>query len=356
MDALTERPFVLYAALVLLTVILPTVRARALAAAGLGLTALGMAADRAGSPAAGFTFATTNEILIGAGALIVIVAGMRAWRERGGKRETAARSIPRFTPDLVLFGGLLLAALGPHLIVVAAGVFLALVSAAAAALRCRRARWIGLVLLGAALLGGGFFLLFTILGAGGGRMNEIAAGPFSPPAERLLVILFGLGSLVIAGVFPFHLAPWRLSLSPIAAILLARLLVPALPEGLGDWQAPAMFWLAVAVATAALSGRWAAAMVAGGLLGIWSGRSLGVDSGGMLLLFGWLADARLLPPPVQFAAGGARWSGVWFAVPAASIPFVLGNALRAQVLVSVLALVATVVGLGLESRRRAGPG
>jgi hypothetical protein len=355
-DALFERPFLLYAALVLATVSLPTVRARALAAMGLMLAALGIAANGVGAAVDGGSFTTTNEILTGVGAAVVVFAAFSAWGGRVGKTPATPEPPPGFTLDLLLLAGLLFAAFGPHLILVAAGIFLGLVSAAAAALRRRRARWIGLVVLGATLLGGGFVLLFTILGPAGGRMSELAAGPFSPPAERLLAILLGLGSLAIAGLFPFHIAPWRLSLAPIAAILLARVLLPALPEGVGDWRAPAMLWLAVAVAIAALSGRWAAAMVAGGLLGIWSGSPEGVDSGRTLLLFGWLADARLLPPPWPAGAGGERWSGVWFAVPAASIPFVLGAALRGQVLVSVFAVGATVVGFGLVSRRRARAG
>jgi hypothetical protein len=355
-DPLAERPLFLYLALVLVTVFLPTARARALGSAGLLVSALGISADRVGVADSGGGFATVNQILIGAGALLVLFAALRAWRDRGREAGAAGERGTGPSVDLLLFAGLLFAAFGAHLILVAAGTFLALVSAAAAVLRSRRPRWIVVVAPSAMLLGAGFFLLFAIVGQGGGRMSEIAAGPFSPPAERLLAILLGLGSLTLAGLFPFHHAPWRLSLSPIAMILLARVLVPALPEGLGDWQAPAMLWLAVAVAGAALSGRWAAAMVAGGLLGIWSGRPEGVDPGRALLLFGWLADAGVLPLRWRFGGGAERWAGVWFMPAAAAIPFVLGAALRAQVLVTVLAVLAAVVGLGFESRRRARAG
>jgi hypothetical protein len=353
-DPLANRPLLLYAGLLLVTVLLPTFRSRALAAAGLGLAALGIAAEAVGAGVPGGAFSTVNRSLIVAGAAIVGFSAIRAWRERGPAAEGTPAPIPFAVPGPLLLAGLLCTAYGPHLILVAAGIFVTLLSAAAATLRSRRVWWIGVIGFSGILFSAGCFLLFTILGPLGGRMMDLAAGPFSPPAERLLTILFGVGSLAIAGVFPFHRAPWRQSLSPLAALLLARVLLPAFPEGVGDWQAPAMLWLAAAVAVSALSGRWAAAMVAGALLGLWSGRPEGVDSAGILLLFGWLADAGLLPPPRIFAVGRERWSGVWFAVPAAGIPLVLGATLRVQVLISVLALAAAVIALGLESRRRAG--
>ncbi len=353
MDPIAAAPLLIYSALALATVLLRDPGPRALAGMGLALAALGVAADRVGGPSPGSVFAVINGILVSSGVLLVGHALWWSWRDRGTVTPPVVVPGPRFRPDVLLLAGLLFAAFGAHLILVGAGIFLALVSGAATALRCRRVRWLGLVAFGAALLGGGFFLLFTILGPAGGRMSEIAGGPFSPAAERLLAILLGLGSLVITGVFPFHLAPWRLCLAPVAVILLARVLIPALPGGHGDWQAPAMLWLAVGVAAAALSGRWAAAMVAGGLLGIWSGRPDGVASGCALLFFGWLADVKALPAR---RLGGERWAGVWFMVPAASIPFVLDAALSAQVLVTVLAVAAAVAGLGLESRRRARAG
>jgi len=354
-DALAERPFLLYAALLLVTILLPSARSRALAGAGLLLTALGIAADRVGGADAGSAFAITNEILGGAGALIVIFAAFRAWRERAAPDAPVPRP-PRLIRDPLLPAGLLLAAFGPQLILVAAGTFLGLLFAAATAMRTGHTRWTALAAIGAVLLGAGFFLQFTILGPLGGRMSELSAGPFSPPAERLLVILLGFGALLLSGLFPFHRAPWRLALAPVAAILLVRVLVPALAEGLRDWQAPAMLWLTVAVAFAAFQGRWSAATAGGGLLGMWSGNREAVELGLVLVSFAWLADAGFLPPPLRSGAGNERWSGLWFAVPAAAIPFVLSGALQAQVLVSVLAVAVAVTGLVLESHRRADAG
>lgn len=351
MDALFERSFLPYAALALITLLLPGARARALAGSGLLLAALGSAADRVGDGEAAAGFATTNALLIGVGAAIVVFAAIRAGRKTSTAPEALAAVPRRSIPDFLLVGGLLFAALGPHLILVAAGVFLALVSGAGRALGSRRSGWIALIVVAGLLLGAGFFLLFTILGPVGGAMSQLAAGPFSPPAERLLAVLLGIGPLVLAGGFPFHLAPWRGSLSPVAAILLARVLVPALPEGLHDWQAPAMLWLTVAMAVDSFSGRWTSALVGGGLLGIWSGRTEGVVAGAILVLFGWLADARLIP----LAAGNdSRWSRLWLLVPAAGLPLLIQAALSAQVLISVVAVLAAATALAWESRRRAG--
>ncbi|HEU5218515.1 MAG TPA: hypothetical protein VFU23_07640 [Gemmatimonadales bacterium] len=354
MDGLAEQPLLLYLALVLVTACLPAVRDRALAGAGLALLALGMAADRVGAGESGTTFASINEILMGAGAVIVLLAAARAWKSRGAGSPPAADARPAFAPDfllVLLFAGLLTAELGPQLILVAAGIFLVLISGTAAAVRARRPPWIGLAALASALLGGGFFLLFTILGPLSGKLTEIAAGPVSPPAERLLVMLLGSGSSLIAGLFPFHRAPWRLTLAPVAAILLARVMIPALSGGLGDWQAPAMLWLALAVAVAAFQRRWAGAMVAGGLLGMWSGRPEGISAGWVLLLFGWLVEIRVLPIRMPSTPQWERWPLVWFLAPMASIPFVLANALEAQVLVTVFAALAVAVALGIEAGR-----
>ncbi len=348
-DLVAVRPYLLYLALLLVTVSLPTVRARAGAGVGLLLSGLGMAAGRVGGDPGG-GFATVNGMLIAVGLAIVVLAAIGGWRRQDATPPRHQSSPARMRPSLPLVAGLLFVLFGPHLILVTAGAFLVLVSGAATVLRARRPAWLTLVLVAALLLGAGFFLVFTILGPAGGRMSELVGGPFSPPAERLLAILLGAGSLGLAGIFPFHRAPWRLTLAPLAAILTARILVPAFPEGFADWQSPAMLWLAVGVAAEALLGRWAAVMVGAGLMGIWSGRPGGIEWGGLLGLFGWLTSVGLLPPS---ARNGGRWSGLWLLIPAAGIPLLLEATLRVQVLLSVAVIAALAIGLGVESRRPA---
>lgn len=349
MNAFAHRWILPYALLALLTVLLSPIRARALAAAGLCLVALGGAAAWIGDDDFSGVFGAVNGFLVTAGIAIVLLAATWAWRVRGQSQPALAESRPRRLPDWLLIAGLAAATFAPHLILVAAGVFLTLVSAAATVIRSGRSRWIVVIAAGAVLLGAGFSLLFIILGPYGGRIGDLAGGPFSPPAERLLTILLGLGPLTLAGLFPFHQAPWRLSLAPLAAILLARVLIQALPEGLGDWQAPAMLWLAVALAVAAFQRRWAAALVAGGIIGMWSGRPESIFPGVITVVGGCLLDTGLLSHRTQPESPRDR---AWLAAPAVALVLLLEAGLRSQVLLSVFALASAVAALSLESFRR----
>jgi hypothetical protein len=353
-DAIVERPFLLYAALALLAVALPAPRARALAGMGLAIAALGLAADSMGGPSSGTGFATTNEVLMGLGAAVVILAAVLAWRFRPAAIVPAAIRLARPRPDPLLLLGLLFAAAGPHLILVAAGIFLVLLSAARVAVLGRFRAWLALVVFDAALLVTALFLLFTILGPSGGGMASIASGPFSPAAERHLVLLVGLASLSLSGLLPFHRAPWRLSLAPLAAILLSRVLAAGLPEGLGDWESPAMLWLVAAMAYGAFSGRWSAAMVAGGMITLWSGLTAGIFPGCLLVLWGWLDDAGLTDP-ARLGADARRWNGLKALVPALAAPFALAAALSAEVVLSVLGVAAISLALAVEAGRRSRP-
>ena len=358
MDEIAEQPFALYLVLALVAAVLPAGRARAIAGIGLALAALGTAAESVGGFSAGSTFATINEILIGLGAIIVATAGVLAWRARrfaGGYAPAGALSGPRTFPDPLLLAGFLLAAAGPHLILLGAGAFLCLLAAARMTLQSRRGAWLVLLVVGVALLGAAFFLLFTILGAAGGRMSELSAGPFSLPAERLIVLLTGCASLVLAGLPPFHRAPWRLLLAPLVAMLLVRVLIPTLPGGLGDWRAPAMLFLVVALAVGAVREAWPQALVAGGLFTLWSGFPGGVFAGCLLVLWGWLLEAGVLSAPGAPLPLRGRWSGLVALLPALAAPFALGATLAVEVVLSVVAVLVLAVGFGIAAMRRPRP-
>jgi hypothetical protein len=356
-DALAENPFPLYVLLCVIAVLLPTKRARALAGTGLGLSALGMAANTVGGTGSGTFFATTNEILIGLGALVVIAAGVLAWRSKtaGPPATRSAELEPVAPPDLLLLLGLLLSAAGPHLLLIAAGSFLVLLSAARVSLLARRTGWLAVVGSAAVILGWAMVMLFTILGSHGGLMTRLGSGPFSPAAERLLVLLIGLAAFVLAGLPPLHRPPWGLSLAPFGAILIARILAAALPGGLGDWESAAMLWLAAAVIYGAVIRRWPLVLVAGGLMSLWSGLTSAIFPGCVLVLWGWLTGAGLLTAGRLGALARERWSGLLALAPALAAPFGLAAAMSREVLLTVLAAAAVMIVLALDAGRRPRP-
>ncbi len=343
MDALLERLSIAFGVLAVGVILLPTARARALGGIGLSLLALAAAGDTVGGAGHGTTFAAVNELLAGLGAAIVVGAGAFALRARpaGG---TVPRADSPDRPDPLLLLGMLIASVAPHLVVLGLGVLLTIASQLRKAIRSGPGRWWIPLVASALLLGIAFALMLTITGPEGGRVSRLPDGPFSPAAERWLVLLVGGGSLLVAGLPPLHRAPWRLSLAPLAAILLVRVVVPALSAGLEESQSLAMLVLVLGLAAAALAGRWSEVMVAGGLIALWSGQEFGQLAACALVLWGWFVGRG-----VQLRE---RWAGLLAAVPALGALPALESALLAQVVLPVTAVAAVVVGLGAEFRRR----
>ena len=354
MDALLEGSGWLYCGLSLLLALIPGPRPRALAGAGLGVALLGGAGDRAGGHAAGTTLTTINEVLLLLGGAVVVVAALREFR-RGvsSPPELAPRPSSFRYPDPFLLAGLVLAAAAPHLLLLELGILLALVSAVRTVLRDGASRWwLAVPLLGGVLTGIALLLMLTIVGPEGGSIAALPEGPFSPPAERLLVMLLGAASLLLAGIPPFGRASSGLPLAPLAAILLARLVAPVLPGGLLEWQPLAMLLLLLSGALAVFRGRWAALAVVAGLVGLWSGEPSAAFASLVLVLVGWLteqaASGRLGPlRPLP-----APWTGLPLVVPALAALPVLEGGLRTQVVLSVALVAVGIVGLVFRAARR----
>ncbi len=348
----------LYAGLALLVVLIPVARFRVLGAAGLGLVLLAVASDRVAGSSGGTTFASINEMLALLGAAVVAVAGAVAVlgvRRGPGFRPEA--SLPQSSiryPDPFLLAGLTLAAAAPHLLLVELGILLVLVAAVRTALRARRRWWLIVLFASVVLLALAFVLALTILGPEAGRMLALRDGPFSPAAERMLVMLLGAGTLLLAGLPPLHQAPWGLGLAPLAAIVMVRVALPALAGGVGEWQSLAMLLVAGAGAAAAFVRRWPAFAVAAGLAALWSGVPAGALAGQILVLWGWLlqltAEGRLGRIPKL----GERWAGLAMLVPALAALPALEAGLGAQVVLSVALVVAGVAALLREFLRRPG--
>lgn len=357
MDALLERLAQVYFLAAVVVLVLPPPWARALGGIGLCLLGLAAAGDAVGGAGGDARFTTANEILAATGALIVLSSLAAAWRRRGATGSPVESRVPAPATghpglDPLLLAGLALAAAGPHLLAVGAGALLALAAAARGAIQAGRARWVIPLALAGLLLSIALALALTILGPGGGGVGRLPDGPFSPAAERLLVPLFGGAGLLVAGLPPLRRAPWRLALVPLGALLVFRIVVPAFPGGLSEWQASADILLVAALGCAALCGRWREVGAAAGLAALWSGRTGGLVAGSVLVLWAWAADQLALARAGRGIGLRARWAGVPALVPASAALPALTAMLREQVTVSVLGVAAVAVGLGVAARRR----
>lgn len=353
MDALFERLDWIYAGLVLLVVLIPHTRFRVLGAAGLGFAVLAAASDRVGGSSGDTTFATINEILIVLGGVIVITAAVAGFRQVS--QSPAMPVVPQSPtpiPHPLLFAGLGLTAFAPHILLVELGMVLMLVAAVLATLRSRRLRWLPLLLIGGGILVWAMVLITTILGAAGGDMAGIRDGPFSPAAERLLVLVVGGGTFLLAGLPPFHRAPWGLTLAPLVAIVMMRVALQALPGGVLEWQPLAMLLLTGAGIWAALTRRWAALSVAAGLASLWSGVPSAFLAAPLLILSGWLLGITAGMRRERIPGSAERWTGLILLVPALAALPALEAGLGAQVVVSVVFVAGVIVALIREVLRR----
>lgn len=355
MDALFEQLALLYVLLLLVAMGLPRARSRALAGAGLALLGLAAAADRAAAAGADTAFSVINELLAVGGVGVVLTALVLSLRGRrqddGGPGRLPPATTAAFALNPLLLAGLALAVLAPHLLLLGFGATLAIAAAVRATVRARRLAGLIPLLAGTACLAVALSLMLTIRGPLGGGLADLSSGPYSVAAERLLVALLGAASLLFAGLPPLQWAPWGRGLSPLSALLLARVIAPALPEGLATWQAPAMLILTAGLLGSAWRRRWSQVAVTGGLLALWTGVDGSVVAGSVLVGWGWVVESGAAVVAGRGIALSARWAG-FSALPAglAALP-ALEAGLRAQVLLSVAAVTGCTVGLALEWKR-----
>lgn len=208
---------------------------------------------------------------------------------------------------------------------------------------CRPARWPVAVPLAIAFLGVTAYLMIHVAGDTPLTLRALRDGPYSPAFETLAVLLLGLVSWILLGLFPFAAALRNPSSALLAGVLLVRLAAPLLPYGWVHWQ-PIFFLIpAVAAWHAAATRRDEEALVALGALGLlsesplagWCGIAI---AGGSLLLRGlhWLEAAGRHPDP--------RGDLLLRLTPIAAAPLLLPllhGALEAQIFYTVV----TVLGV-----------
>lgn len=282
------------------------------------------------APARALVLASLVEIGLGVG---LLVAG---WYLRFA--PPADRDTPHPLAAAVgLMLGALAAGFGPHVGLVVLGV---IVAACAGHLLERAAGGPRLPLAPAAtiLLLPAWWLMATIAGPEGLGLRTLGAVPFSPAAERLLAIPLLVAAWAVAGLWPLHRQLPGALVAPVGAFLLARVALPAVPDGLEHWRPLAMPLVVVGIWHAALSGRLPRVAVGVAWIGLLAPGPLGLVGAAFLLASGLAVE--LLERTSALRAGR-------FAPAAQAIPLVafgwgallaVGAGLRGEVVYTALAV------------------
>jgi hypothetical protein len=171
--------------------------------------------------------------------------------------------------------GVLLASVGPHVLLIFGGAVLAAVAVGAEALGRRGFSAAAVVAISVAALGTAAWLLAAIAGDQGLAVAALADLPLSPAAETLLAPLLLLAAWSVAGLWPLPRSPLT-GLAGLAGLLLmVRVAAPALPEGLDHWRPLAYPVLGVGLWQAVVSRRWPAALIGGALFALIAGSAGG---------------------------------------------------------------------------------
>jgi hypothetical protein len=174
------------------------------------------------------------------------------------------------------------AALGPHFGVVVGGVVLAAWSGFLLNRRDGGSRVPVAPLLTLPLLAA-WWLMATIAGPEGLGMATLPLVPLSPAAELMLAPVVLVAAWATAGLWPLHRQVPGGLLAVAGALLVTRVVVPAMPDGLEHWRALAMPLVVVGLWHAALSDRPAGLAVGMAWIGLLGGTPSG-KRGAVLLL------------------------------------------------------------------------
>jgi hypothetical protein len=305
-------------------------------AAGVALT---NASLWAAAPAG--TLAAALAVIGGAGLLLVAVG-----RLSGRRVSPACPSLPR-SAIAVMGVGALLALIGPWTGLVFLG---AIVAAVEGWMAQRRAdpRALPIAPLLTLLLMPAWWFMAAIAGPEGLAVASLPDLPWSPAAERLLAPVLILPAWAMSGLWPLHREEPAPFTAPVGALLLVRVALPAVPDGVEQWRAAAIPVVLIGLWHAVLSRRWAAALTALALMGLLSVRPGGQLGAGLVLAAGLLSElgrrTRLERPPLEAMM---RWgAGVLAGI---GVLLIVEAGLRAEVVYTVVAAAALVAAAGLES-------
>jgi hypothetical protein len=177
-----------------------------------------------------------------ASALVTVAVGFAlAWlgTRLGRSSDHAPRSLLRPGGLAAIAVGALMAVAGPWADLVLLGALLA-AAGGWACTRARDARRLPLAPVLALALVPAWWLMRVVAGAEGLSTGSLSDLPWSPAAEQLLAALLVVAAGAMSGRWPLHREEPAALTAPVAAALLARVALPAFPDGLEHWRALAL--------------------------------------------------------------------------------------------------------------------
>lgn len=245
------------------------------------------------------------------------------------------------------------AAAGPHLALVFGGAVVAgwsgwWLARTAGLTRVPAAPVLTLVLVPA------YWFTRTVAGPESLRIANLPQLPLSPAAELLLAPALLLAGWALAGLWPLHRQEPGAFTAPVGLLLLARVALPIVPDGLDHWRPLAMPVLVVGLWHATLTRRWSLLAVAVAWVGMLAPGQGGHDGAGLLVAAALLVEgAARLGAGYSRAAGAVRLvavlAGSWGALLAVSA------GLRGEVVYTVLAVAGLAAAALALTPLRTGP-
>jgi hypothetical protein len=304
------------------------------------------------------------EALAEAGALVIGAWGLwslaRLVRARAGieridrwltANSTAAGDREATNPETLMLAGALLALI-PIASTLLAGTALAVVGLQGAA----RGRGLPgrswLLLLFMLALVPAAWLLLTAAGSIAPSLATLSEAPFSSAAEAWIVPWLCIAAWGLSGLWPIQGVVPPPILAPLAGLLMVRIGVNALPEGMQGWQTVVAPLAVMSLWWAGITARPAMGLAAAGMFG-----AMAVPAGqgdGPMLLFGMAGVAAVLPfVPAQVSTPAWLPARLGWLVPAVAAWPVLEAGLRSQVAYSVLMAAGLSAAVAVSAAGRA---
>jgi hypothetical protein len=145
-----------------------------------------------------------------------------------------------------------------------------------------------------------WWLMRTIAGPEGLATGSLPDLPWSPAAERLLAALLLVAAWAMSGLWPLHREEPGALTAPVAALLLARVALPAFPDGLEHWRALVLPLVLAGAMHGVLTGNRLEVLVSLAWVGLATAMGGGQAGAGLVLLGGMiLVAAERLRPRVE---------------------------------------------------------